>query len=423
MAALRWFLLLLLLVPGCQNATSAKKTLPSPKTYFFKHNQVSEEEVLAALLRARPGDTFLFSEGTFEFTQGLSLTVEDVTIRGKGMDKTVLSFKHQASGSVGLSVNRNGFTLEDLSLDDAKGDALKVQDAEGVILRRVQARWNGEAKASNGPYGLYPVQCKNVLIEDCVAIGAADAGIYVGQSTNVIVRRCRAERNVAGIEIENCIDADVFENIATNNAGGILVFDLPGLQVKNGRRVRVFDNEVIANNHANFAPAGTTVSSIPSGTGIVVVATDEVEIFKNHIRDHNTSSVNIASYHILGKPLQDKEYDPIPEGVSLHDNEITGGGQKPGGMLGMLLLALVGKPIPDILYDGVVNPARMVDGKLPAQFGVSIRNNGPATFANLHWDQLDPKLPLRSKDKITRDLTPHHFELPALPAVAMRGCK
>jgi len=33
--------------------------------------------------------------------------------------------------------------------------------------------------------------------------------------------------NVAGIEIENCTDADVYENISTNNTGGVLVFDLP----------------------------------------------------------------------------------------------------------------------------------------------------------------------------------------------------
>ena len=28
---------------------------------------------------------------------------------------------------------------------------------------------------------LYPVQCQNVLIENCSAMGASDAGLYVGQ--------------------------------------------------------------------------------------------------------------------------------------------------------------------------------------------------------------------------------------------------
>jgi hypothetical protein len=43
----------------------------------------------------------------------------------------------------------------------------------------------------------------------------------LGQSQNIIVKNSRAEFNVAGIEIENSYFADVFNNIATNNTGGI----------------------------------------------------------------------------------------------------------------------------------------------------------------------------------------------------------
>ena len=42
-----------------------------------------------------------------------------------------------------------------------------------------------------------------VLVDGVVAIGASDAGIYVGQSRNVVVKNSRAEYNVAGIEIGN----------------------------------------------------------------------------------------------------------------------------------------------------------------------------------------------------------------------------
>ena len=68
------------------------------------------------------------------------------------------------------------------------------------------------------------MQCDNVLIENCTAIGASDAGIYVGQSNRIIVRNSIAHQNVAGIEIENSLNADVFDNVATGNTGGILVF-------------------------------------------------------------------------------------------------------------------------------------------------------------------------------------------------------
>src|SRR5262249_54744756 len=152
------------------------------------------------------------------------------TLRGQGKERTTLSFKGQEAGKYGLHVSRGGFVLQDLTVEDTKGDAVKVEGGDGVVFRRVRARWSGEPRASNGAYGLYPVPCQHVLIEECEASGASDAGIYVVQSQNIIVRRCRAERNVAGIEIENCDDADVYDNTATDNAGGLLVFDLPDLQ-------------------------------------------------------------------------------------------------------------------------------------------------------------------------------------------------
>ena len=67
---------------------------------------------------------------------------------------------------------------------------------------------------------------------------------------------------------------------------GLLVFDLPGLPAKNGKRVRVFNNRVTANNHANFAPKGNIVASVAPGTGMMLMATDEVEIFGNTVTDN-----------------------------------------------------------------------------------------------------------------------------------------
>src|ERR1700736_6449242 len=190
-----------------------------------------QKKAQEALILAKPGAVIELPEGTHDLTATLSLSVENVTIRGKGMGKTILSFKDQKTGSAGMLVTAGGFTLDGLSIEDSKGDALKVNGASGVTIRHVRTEWTGGPKATNGSYGIYPVQCKNVLIEDSVAIGASDAGIYVGQSKNIIVRRNRAEFNVAGIEIENSADADVYRNTATNNTGGLLIFSLPDLPV------------------------------------------------------------------------------------------------------------------------------------------------------------------------------------------------
>jgi parallel beta-helix repeat protein len=213
-----------------------------------------------ALIAAKPGAVIELPEGRLDVDRPLSLSVDNVTIRGKGIDKTVLSFKNQSAGAAGMLVTSNGFTIEDLAFEDTKGDALKINGAKGVTVRRVRTEWTAGPSEKNGSYGIYPVQCENVLIEDSVSIGAADAGIYVGQSKNIVVRHSRAESNVAGIEIENSQFADVYENKATNNTGGILVFNLPDLPVKGGSHTRIFNNEVYANNTRNFGAKGSMVS-------------------------------------------------------------------------------------------------------------------------------------------------------------------
>ncbi|MBM7093302.1 right-handed parallel beta-helix repeat-containing protein, partial [Streptomyces sp. S12] len=133
------------------------------------------------------------------------------------------------AGAEGLLVNASNFVIENIAIEDSKGDGLKVNEGEHITIRNVRVEWTGGPSTKNGGYGLYPVKTRNVLIENSVAIGASDAGIYVGQSRDVIVRNSRAEFNVAGIEIENTVNADVHDNIATNNTGGILVFNMPAL--------------------------------------------------------------------------------------------------------------------------------------------------------------------------------------------------
>mgnify|MGYP003303828621 CR=1 FL=1 len=164
-------------------------------------------------------------------------------------DESILSFSGQVEGAQGISItNSSNITLEDFTVRDSKGDAIKTQYVDGIIFRGITVEWTGGPKPSNGAYGLYPVQCTNVLIEFCIAIGASDAGIYVGQSKDIIVRNSKAFLNVAGIEIENSINAKVYENHSFENTGGILVFDLPDLPVKEGKIVRIFDN-IIKNNN------------------------------------------------------------------------------------------------------------------------------------------------------------------------------
>jgi parallel beta-helix repeat protein len=362
-----------------------------------------QKQVQEALINAKPGAVIELPEGKHDLTGTLSLTVDNVTIRGQGPSKTILSFRNQKTGAAGMLVTSNHFVIEDLAIEDSKGDALKINGADGVTIRRVRTEWTGGPNEHNGSYGMYPVQCKNVLIEESVAIGASDAGIYVGQSRGIIVRRSRAEMNVAGIEIENSQDADVYENTATRNTGGILVFNLPDLPVKGGRNTRVFNNQVIANNTENFAPKGNIVAKVPAGTGLIVMATNHIDIYKNTIKDNQTASISLVSYLTTGNPVNDKSYDPFTDSIYIHDNTITGGGDKPGGRYADDL-AFAGKPMPAILYDGIVRP-KTTDAQ------ICVKNNGDATFLN--YDAAN------RFQHPSRDLKPHDCSLPPLNAVAL----
>ena len=207
-----------------------------------------EENLQRQLIEAESGDVIEIPAGIHRFTRSLSLNVSGVTIKGEGMNSSVLSFQNQQQGAEGLLVSADNFTIQDLAIEDTTGDALKVNESNNVVIRNVRTEWTNGPATTNGAYGIYPVQSTNILIDGAVAIGASDAGIYVGQSSQIIVRNSHTEYNVAGIEIENSTYADVHNNVAVNNTGGILVFDLPNLPVQGGANTRVFNNEISINN-------------------------------------------------------------------------------------------------------------------------------------------------------------------------------
>ncbi|MGF1670115.1 MAG: parallel beta-helix domain-containing protein [Balneolaceae bacterium] len=340
------------------------------------------------LITAQPGDILLLEARTYHLTRPLSLVdIDNVTIRGMGKEQTILSFAEQIEGAEGLLITANGITVEDLAIIDTKGDALKITDSDGVTIRNVHVSWTGEPSESNGAYGLYPVGSKNVLVEYSEVSGASDAGIYVGQSEDVIVRHNTVFNNVAGIEIENCIRAEVYANEARDNTGGILVFDLPELTVKNGRDIRIYENHILNNNYRNFAPEGNIVGMVPAGTGLLVMATDLVHVHDNEIAGHKTVNAAITSYLITQLDFTDPEYSPFPSSIYIYNNQFSRSPAMPDTTrpIGKLFASLFGPDIPDIIHDGVVNSEHLQpDGSISAEKRICIGDNGQAAFANIN---------------------------------------
>jgi parallel beta-helix repeat protein len=359
-----------------------------------------EKDLQTQFIMAEDGATIELPEGYFMFTRSLIMDGKsNITIKGKGMDKTILSWKNQVEGAEGLRIsNGKNITLEDFSVEDAKGDNVKVNDTRGITLRRIKSQWSEGPKTENGAYALYPVLCKNVLMEECIAMGSSDAGIYVGQSDSVIIRNNKAYWNVAGIESENSRWVEIYENETYENTGGLLVFDLPGL-TQYGHTTRVYKNFIHDNNHENFAQKGNIVASIPPGTGMMVLATHDLVVFNNQITDNTSVGVAVVSYELVAALNKDEQeqpgsiggaqtvnnryqadslYNPFPYNIEIQRNNFSNSHWFPSldSDIGKLLLMKSFFNPPDIVYDGIANP------KQPDR-NICIGENGEIIFINL----------------------------------------
>jgi parallel beta-helix repeat protein len=347
-----------------------------------------EKNLQKQLILAKDGATITIPAGNYTFQGSLSMeSKKNVTIKGKGMEKTILSFKGQTEGAEGLRIsNGSNITIQDLTIQDAKGDCIKTMNIDGITFKNVKVEWTGEPKETNGAYGFYPVSCNRVMMDGCVAIGSSDAGFYVGQSKNIIVKNSKAYHNVIGIEIENSLYADVHNNEAYDNAGGMMIIDLPDLVQKKGGFVRVYNNNLHNNNYRNFGPKGNIVSNVPSGTGLMIVACAHVEVFNNQLTNNKTANTLIGSYLATQIPIKDAGYYPYPTAINIHDNTYQRDKMMPTqeNPLGLVLTQAFQDDAPDIVFDGFVDPNTLgADAKMKPEFQICVRNNKNARFVNL----------------------------------------
>ena len=322
----------------------------------------AQSRLQSALIDAKPGDIVEIGAGRFDLTDGLSLDVDRVTVRGAGPSATILSFKGQKGAGEGLLVTADDVVLRGFAVEDSRGDGIKSKGANRIVYHDLRVEWTGGPKATNGAYGVYPVESSDVLIDKVTVKGASDAGIYVGQSKNIIVRNSLAMFNVAGIEIENCYGADVYQNVATHNAGGILVFDLPNLPQKGGHSVRIFSNRSERNDTPNFAPKGNIVAGVPNGTGVIIMANRDVHVFNNVLGENGSTNIFIVGYR---NSFTDTGYNPLPANVVIGGNMHGRAGYAPGPQFegGAEMLAAMGS-VPPIVWDGTGSNIRVTD-KVP----------------------------------------------------------
>lgn len=383
-----------------------------------------EQSLNAALEQADHGSEIIMPKGKFFLKSEVVVIKHGIKLRGQGMNETILSFKNQKVGAQGVFGSANGLEFSDFAVEDSFGNAVKVVSAKSVTFRRLKISWTAGPRRENGAYGLYPVSSRDVLVEGCEVSDSSDAGIYVGQSENIIVRHNKAFHNVAGIEIENSRYADVYDNDVYDNTAGILVFNLPNLPVKGGRQTRVFANFVHNNNLKNFSTEGSIIHLVPNGLGIFIMANSEVEIFENKIIDNHLTGVAISHYAISERSFDDQGYDPMPRRIAIRDNIFTPSESRffNFSRMNTIIKLLLGFKTPEIIYDGIEDGTYSGE-KLAAKDRICIGQNkttdgGRPQFGNLHLDNSRWWVPYPG-GPATTDLAAHDCALNPFPQISL----
>ncbi|HUF37270.1 MAG TPA: parallel beta-helix domain-containing protein [Anaerolineales bacterium] len=333
------------------------------------------ETIQSAVDRAKPGDVIEIPYGVYHET--VVVDISDLTLRGIPNEAGEYPhFDGENERVDGVISSGNNFEISHLRFSDYRSNAVIVEGVTGVYMHHIIAE-------NTGVYGLYPVQCTDVLIEHSVVSGVNDAGIYAGQSERVVIRYNEVFGNVLGIEAENTVDVEIYGNRAHGNTLGILVVLLPNLTSKVSLDTRVYDNVVEDNNLSNFARAGTAAALVPAGSGIAVIGSDGTEIFDNTITGNKTAGIGVFHLNVAYSP-EEINVPATPEGNWVHDNVFENNGFDADAFVTDL-----GIPGADILWD-VSGAGNRFDQPGVSTFPPALpTSRWPAFLYNLYWQLLN----------------------------------
>ncbi|MFD3002001.1 parallel beta-helix domain-containing protein [Pontibacter toksunensis] len=296
--------------------------------------------IQAAVDAAAPGDMILIKPGLYR--EAILVDKPNITLRGSG--GVVIENPGGKEDGIRVTANGDGFELYHVTLRDFEENGVIMIRADDYVLSHVTT-------VNCGEYGLFPIASSHGLIEYCIASGHTDSGIYIGQCEDTEMYHNKTFENVIGLEIENCSKVVASYNQSYNNAAGVLIILLPGLRVTTSSDILFTKNKVFDNNHVNFSePGGGFENYVPSGSGVLVVGTDNTRLEQNKVMGNNFLGIAVVSTTLLGglAGMPDEAFEtiePNPDGVRVVNNVVKNNGAAPPTL-----------PIPvpgvDLFWDG-----------------------------------------------------------------------
>lgn len=332
-------------------------------------NVTPGHSIQAAVDKAEPGDTVSIAQGTYSeagspcpsepgHTCAVVVNKNDISIVGRSGDEPVV-LKAKSGQDEGIAVGKSAdpscLTDDSLQVNGSliQGLTVKGFGDDGVFLFCVDGFRVTQTRAiDNLEYGIFPSHSLNGRVDASFASGANDTGIYIGQSHDVQIDHNFATNNVSGFEIENSTRVRANSNLSAGNTGGILVFALPGLDVKSNSNNEVDHNVVRSNNRDNTClDPNDAVCGVPIGTGVLVLAADDNRVHDNVVRGNNSFGIAVANFCVATQTPPDQcaalDIQPDPDGNHVVSNRVTGNGGNPD-------LARLASPVfaVDLAWDG-----------------------------------------------------------------------
>ena len=323
-----------------------------------------------------PGDTIEVPYGIYY--EHVIIDVSDIKFFGIPNEKgewPIIDGK--GTGADGVIASGNNFEMGFFQVKNFTSNGVLVEGSTKVYLHDMYIE-------NTGVYGVYPVRCTDVLIERIEGTLMNDAAIYAGKSENVVIRDTLTYGNVIGIELENTVNGEVYNNVAHDNTIGIFIDLLPQLPSKVSMYTKVHDNITENNNGENFGKPGTAVSLIPPGTGMLILAADHVEVYNNTIRGNKTGGLAIFNLTI-GFSEEEIDVGPNPEHNFAHDNIYENNGYDPDKFVKDML----GSGF-DIIWDGSGVNNRFDEPNASTSFPpVLPTSKWPDPVYNIYWRLLN----------------------------------
>jgi len=274
---------------GAASAGNSDKTwlpsfVPAGRTLTVHPGQ----SIQAAVNRAQSGDTILIEPGIYR--QSVLVAKDYLRIRGSGtgLGGTILQPSPTPRGPCAKKA-KSGICVLDpagqLKVTGVMVDDLRVRNFEGdgvVGVGTIDFVVDNVTAVNNARYGVTRFDSTGGAFINNVAIGSADAGIYVGDSpeANIFIAANEVSDNGFGILMRNAQYGDIEFNDVHDNCIGIFIWWLPGVAGDSSIR----RNSVRYNN--KLCESSDEVPFDYSGSGIALMGAQNVVVGNNSVTNN-----------------------------------------------------------------------------------------------------------------------------------------